>query len=134
MGADLCIIAVELRETKEQALARIERLDWSDLNEMAGRFEMYGVYFEDVGNEPELEGMKERLRKAVEVVYTSEGRDVTALNLDGANGREFRMTGGTSWGDEPSVEWDDFGLFHEFLCFPYWLDPNDPERIAWKAK
>jgi len=158
MGADLLITAVELKESKAKCLKRIEKLDWSDVDGMFERFENAGIWIdEDVIRErmpdEELAGahaedpqdpsgkeafdresvkwMKERLIEAVDCVYAEQHtRDCNTLAVDGIN--RFLVTGGTSWGDEPSAEWDDFNLFNELLGYPYWAKPNSKERKEWE--
>jgi len=152
MSADLMIMAIELKETKDKCLKRINKLDWSDVDDMCDRFENAGVIFDRYAVEEwdEVECMKERLREAVECVYDehSRTRDCTTLAVDGIG--RFLVTGGT-WDDirghgetvrvgvewlvnsrNPSDKWDDFLLFHEFLCYPFWAKPNSKERKEWE--
>jgi len=133
MGADLTITAVELKETKDKCLKRINKLDWSDVDDMCERFENAGVIFDRYAVEEwnEVKCMKERLIEAVNCVYAEQfSRDCNVLVVDGIN--RFLVTGGTSWGDDPSAEWNDFNLFNEFLGYPYWAKPNSKERKDWE--
>ena len=75
--------------------------------------------------------MKERLIEAVDCVYADHfSRNCNTLAVDGIN--RFLVTGGTSWGDDPSSEWDDFNLFNEFLGYPYWAKPKSKKRKEWE--
>jgi hypothetical protein len=135
MGADLLITAVELRETKAQCLQRINNLDWSDLDAMQGKYENAGIWIDEdisLGDPQTLaKWMKERLEQAVDTVYAERGsRHVNTLCVDGVN--KYIITGGMSWGDEPSDEWDCFNLFNELLGYPYWAKPNSKQRKEWE--
>ena len=150
MGADLLITAVELKESKAKCLKRIEKLDWSDVDGMFERFENAGIWIdedairkqvfavlydergeEEAFDEETVKWMKERLVEAVECVYADQfSRNCNTLAVDGIN--RFLVTGGTSWGDDPSSEWDDFNLFNEFLGYPYWAKPKSKERKEWE--
>jgi len=136
MGADLMIAVIEPKETKDKCLKRINKLDWSDVDDMCDRFENAGVPFDRYAVEEwdEVKSMKERLIEAVECVYDehSRTRDCTTLAVDGIG--RFLVTGGT-WDDisqDPSSKWDNFLLFNEFLGYPYWAKPNSKERKEWE--
>jgi hypothetical protein len=73
--------------------------------------------------------IRQTLKDAINTVYNANGRDVSGLVIDG--NRSFVTTGGTSWGDTPSAEWDDFNLFHEFLGYPYWEAPDSDKVKSW---
>lgn len=133
MGADLLITAVEIRESKSQCLKRINKLDWSDLDAMYRKFENAGIWIdEDMNDDATLvKWMKERLKEAVNTVYSERySRNVNTLCVDGIN--KYVITGGMSWGDEPSDEWDCFNLFNELLGYPYWAKPKSKERKEWE--
>lgn len=132
MGADLLITAVEIRESKSQCLKRIKKLDWSDLDAMHRKFENAGIWIdEDMNDDATLtKWMQGRLEQAVNTVYAERySRNVNTLCVDGIN--KYVITGGMSWGDEPSDEWDCFNLFNELLGYPYWAKPNSKERKEW---
>ena len=135
MGADLLLAVIELRETKAQCLKRINKLDWDNLDTMYRKFENAGICIHD----DEIRGddrkvvkwMKERLEEAVNSCYAQQfGRDVSSVVVDGAI--KFLITGGTSWGDDPSADWDEFNLFNELLGYPYWAKPKSKERKEWE--
>jgi len=131
MGADLILATVEIRETEPECQARLARMTFTEAD--MTRLEFCGSWLMgEEWDETMPDKIRELLKDAINTVYNADGRDVSGLVVDG--NRSFVITGGTSWGDDPSAEWDDFNLFHEFLCYPFWLDPKDPERIAWEAK
>lgn len=151
MGADLLIAVIELRETKAQCLKRINKLDWDDLDTMYRKFENAGIWIDrtiwidedeirddsskrfnaPVDDRKAVKWMKERLKEAVDLCYAEHfGRDTSTIVVDGAI--KFLVTGGTSWGDDPSADWDEFNLFNELLGYPYWAKPNSKERKEWE--
>lgn len=132
MGADLMLNYVELKENKEQALERLAKMKLTE--EDLERFDTCGVYdfgWDDDGFTDEtIKSMRKRLAQAVEVVYDCEGsREVNTLTIDGD--RTFVITGGMSWGDEPSSLYTDFYLFSEFLAYPSWEKPDSEEARKW---
>lgn len=134
MGANLCLTAVVMKETKSECLRRINKLDWSDFESMLGGFETAGVNMDehsDVTDEDLLVNiMKERLKHAVEVVYGSYGsRDIDTINVYGFG--SLFITGGATWGDDPTEEFEDFNLFNQFLGYPYWSSPKSLEVKEW---
>ena len=128
MGADLIITTVEIRETEPECQARLARMTFTEAD--MTRLEYCGSWLmgeEWDGTTPDK--IRELLKDAINTVYNADGRDVSGLVIDG--NRSFVITGGTSWGDEPSPEWDDFNLFREFLCYPYWEKPDSDEVKKW---
>jgi len=131
MRRDLMLAMAELRETKEKAMARVDRLVFVE-DDIERLVDCGAVDWYDEEWNPSLsDNIRERLRIAVNVVYGAMGRDTVDFTVDGE--RAFVVTGGPSWGDEPSNEYADFNLFNCFVGFPYWLDPNDPKRKAWES-
>jgi len=133
MGADLILATVELREPIKDCRKRLENLVITE--EDLGRLEDCGFFgFTDEEWSDDLQRrVKERISDAIEVVYGCDGnRDVSGIIVDSQ--REFRITGGTSWGEEPSAEYDDFCIFNEFVGFPFWADEQSPERLKWEGK
>ena len=130
MGADLLLAVVELRETKEQTLARLDARVFTEddlaIFEDAGCF----LFYDEDWSEELIEKMRDALRDSINAVYGPLNRDSLSIHIDGD--RAFVITGGTSWGDEPSIDWDDYNLFNAFLGFPYWLSPDDPKRQEWE--
>ena len=110
MGADFLFPVQEIKQPKEVVLGRVEALPLTD--DDVARFEGVGVF---VTNDDEnvTEALRERLREAVEAVYSApQRRDSGFFTIDG--NREFVVTGGTSWGENPSDVWDDFSLVVEY--------------------
>lgn len=110
MGADFMFHIQEIKHPKEVALERVEKLALSEAH--LARFEDVGVF---VSNDDEnvTEALRGRLREAVEAVYSApQGREGGFFTIDG--NREFVITGGVSWGEEPSSIWDDFSLVVEY--------------------
>jgi len=133
MGADLILATVELREPIKDCRKRLENLVITE--EDLSRLEDCGFFgFTDEEWSDDLQRrVKERISDAIEVVYGCDGhRDVSGIIVDSQ--REFRITGGTSWGEEPSAEYDDFCIFNEFVGFPFWADEQSPERLKWEGK
>lgn len=133
MGANLSLTAVVMKETKSECLKRINKLDWSDVEYMFDRFENVGVLLqgEPGATDKALVGvMKERLKEAVEIVYDSYGnRDVDTINVYGIG--SLHITGGATWGDDPTEEFIEFNLFNEFVGYPYWNSPKSIECKEW---
>lgn len=137
MGANLCLTLVVKKETKSECLRRINKLDWSDIDGMLLGFETVGVMYLGLpkdGGEPTdkevVNAMKERLKQAVEVVYDSVGsRNVDSIYVHGLG--TLLITGGFTWGDDPTDEMQDFDLFNFFLGYPYWASPKSPEVKEW---
>lgn len=130
MGADLILATVEIRETEPECQARLARMTFTEAD--MTRLEYCGSWLMgEEWNETMPDKIRELLKDAINTVYNADGRDVSGLVIDG--NRSFVITGGTSWGDAPSAEWDDFNLFHEFLCYPYWEKPDSDEVKKWLA-
>jgi hypothetical protein len=135
MGQDLLLAVTEIREDEAAARARLAKLKFQESD--IERFNNCGVFdFDAEPWGPDLpEMMRFRLSEAVSAVYEaakSPGRDDCYINLDGS--RTLVVTGGTSWGEEPSRNYDEFNLFNEFLGFPYWEEENSPDRLAWSEQ
>ena len=128
MGADLLLATVEIRETEPECQARLARMTFTEAD--MTRLEYCGspLIF-DEWDETMPDKIRQTLKDAIDTVYNARGRDVSGLVVDG--NRSFVTTGGTSWGDDPSAEWDDFNLFHEFLCYPYWEAPDSDNVKLW---
>ena len=123
---------VELKETKEQALARLAKLV-IDENTME-RFESCGYYeWESEEFTPEIaEDMRKKLANVIEIVYSSDyRRDTQVITLDG--NRNLIFTGGMSWGDDPSDVYTDFFIFSDFFGYPSWAYPDSVEVKEWEA-
>jgi len=128
MGADLILATVEIRETEPECQARLARMTFTEAD--MTRLEYCGSWLMgEEWDETMPDKIRELLKDAINTVYNADGRDVSGLVVDGD--RSFVITGGTSWGDDPSAEWDDFNLFREFLCYPYWEKPNSDEVKKW---
>ena len=128
MGADLILETVEIRETEPECQARLARMTFTEAD--MTRLEFCGSWLMgEEWDETMPDKIRELLKDAINTVYNANGRDVSSLVIDG--NRSFVITGGTSWGDEPSAEWDDFNLFHEFLCYPYWEAPDSDNVKLW---
>lgn len=131
MGADLAIDYVEIRESEDEALARLANLviDENTLD----RFIDNASYFEyeDEDFTPELaEKMRKRIAEAVSVVYANNRRDTIWLKIDGD--RTFMFTGGMSWGEDPTDAIQDFRIFNEFLGYPAWASADSDEVKEWE--
>lgn len=133
MGANLSLVGIVMAETKSECLRRINKLDWSDVETMVNGFDAAGIWIsnhDEIADEELVNQMKERLKQAVEVVYDSYGsRDVDTLNVY-ALGSLF-ITGGATWGDDPTEEFVEFNLFNQFLGYPYWSSPKSLEVKEW---
>lgn len=133
MGANLCLTGVIKKETKSECLRRINKLDWSDIESMVNGFDAAGIWISnhgEIADEELVNQMKERLKQAVEVVYDSYGnRDVDIINVYGLG--SLLITGGATWGDDPTEEFEDFNLFNQFLGYPYWSSPKSLEVKEW---
>ena len=128
MGADLILATVEIRETEPECQARLARMTFTEAD--MARLEYCGSWLMgEEWDETMPDKIRELLKDAINTVYNADGRDVSGLVVDGD--RSFVITGGTSWGDDPSAEWDDFNLFREFLCYPYWEKPDSDEVKKW---
>ena len=130
MGADMVVACVELKETKEEALERLAKLVINEETQDLFINEAYYFEYEEEDYTPELaEKMRKRIEEAVEVVY-SDRRDITGINIDG--NRIFVITGGMSWGDEPTDAMRDFEIFNVFLGYPSWNRPDSDEAKKWE--
>ena len=130
MGADLLLATVEIRETEPECQARLARMTFTEAD--MTRLEYCGSWLMgEEWDETMPDKIRGLLKDAIKTVYNANGRDVSGLVIDG--NRSFVTTGGTSWGDDPSAEWDDFNLFHEFLCYPYWEAPDSDNVKLWLA-
>ena len=128
MGADLLLATVEIRETEPECQARLARMTFTEAD--MTRLEYCGSWLMgEEWDETMPDKIRQTLKDAINTVYNANGRDVSGLVVDG--NRSFVTTGGTSWGDDPSAEWDDFNLFHEFLCYPYWEAPDSDNVKLW---
>ena len=128
MGADLLLTTVEIRETEPECQARLARMTFTEAD--MTRLEYCGSWLMgEEWDETMPDKIRGLLKDAIKTVYNANGRDVSGLVIDG--NRSFVTTGGTSWGDDPSAEWDDFNLFHEFLCYPYWEAPDSDNVKLW---
>ena len=128
MGADLLLATVEIRETEPECQARLARMTFTEAD--MTRLEYCGSWLMgEEWDETMPDKIRGLLKDAIKTVYNANGRDVSGLVIDG--NRSFVTTGGTSWGDDPSAEWDDFNLFHEFLCYPYWEAPDSDNVQLW---
>jgi len=133
MGADLMLNYVEIAEPREKAQARLDRLVLTE--EHLETFEncgYYGFEEEDFSEETEKK-MREKLQECLDVVYDADGRrDVSSFIIDG--NRTFYLTGGMSWGDDPSECYTDFWIFFEFLGYPSNLSPDSDEAKKWREE
>ncbi len=133
MGADLMLNYVEIAEPREKAQARLDRLVLTE--EHLETFEncgYYGFEEEDFSKETEKK-MREKLQECLDVVYDADGRrDVSSFIIDG--NRTFYLTGGMSWGDDPSECYTDFWIFFEFLGYPSNLSPDSDEAKKWREE
>jgi hypothetical protein len=137
MGADLVLSHIEIRESKEEALERLAKIVFT--KESLDLFSNAGYYFwEDEEFSPEVaEQMRERVKESINLVYglqdgTIYSRDVAGFSLD-CGERYFLVTGGQTWGDDPSSEYADFNIFSEFIAYPYWQHPTSEAVTKWKA-
>ena len=136
MGADLMLNYVEIAEPREKAQARLDRLVLTEKH--LATFEecgYYGFEEEDFSKKTEKK-MRKKLQECLDVVYdTHKGygrRDVSIFLIDGD--REFLITGGMSWGDEPSDYYTEFWIFFEFLGYPSNLSPDSDEAKKWREE
>lgn len=136
MGADLMLNYVEIAEPREKAQARLDRLVLTE--EHLATFEECGCWeFEEEEFSEKVEKkMRKKLQECLTLVYDAhEGhapRDVSSFFIDGD--REFLITGGMSWGDEPSDYYTEFALFFEFLGYPSNLSPDSEEAKKWREE
>lgn len=137
MGADLVLSHIEVRESKEEALERLAKIVFNE--ESLVLFENAGYYnWEEEEFSPEIaEQMRKRVEESINLVYglqdgTYHSRDVAGFSLDGGE-RYFLVTGGQTWGDDPSNEYADFNIFAEFIAYPHWEHPTSEAVTKWKA-
>jgi hypothetical protein len=135
MGADLLLNYVEIREPRDKAQARLDKLVLSEAD--LTNFEDCGEYqFSDEEfTEQVHKDMRARLQRALDVVYDNNeqtSRDVTGFNIDG--NRTFLFTGGMSWGDDPSESYADFCIFYQFLGYPSHESPDSEEVRKWNEE
>lgn len=136
MGADLLLSYVEIAETREQAQARLNKLQITEAD--LGRLEDCGYFgFEGEEFSPEIEqGIRARLQKALDLVYDCyekyPPRDMARLTIDG--NRTFLFTGGMSWGDDPTDSYADLNIFFEFLGYPSHAFPEGKAVRQWKEE
>ena len=119
MGADLVLSHIEIRESKEEALERLAKIVFNEKSfDLFANAGYYDYEDEEFSSEIETQ-MRERVKKSIELVYglqegTIYSRDVSGFSLDGGE-RFFLVTGGQTWGDDPSNEFVDFNIFSEFI-------------------
>lgn len=133
MGADLVVTIAELRESEEEAIARVAKIALTETD--LERFDGVGCGdFWDMEEftEDTVRQMRERLVEAVKVTYSIQGypdRDSFTFTIDGS--RNFVATGGTTWGDDPSSAYVDVSLFTEFVGYPYHESPDSEVVREW---
>ena len=132
MGADLMISVNEMKLTKDQAIAKARKLVAEyPLPDLLETLESCGCHTwseADTSNPsitPTLSNeVVEYLIQCVETVYTySDRRDCAFFTLDG--NRRFAVTGGMSWGDEPTDVWLPF-----VICEVLGLTVPDETAVA----
>lgn len=128
MGADLLVSVVEIRETEEQARERLTKLVIDE--SFIQRFMNAGYYFweEEEFTEEVAKDMRKRISDSIDIVY-GQSRGINLISLDG--NRILAITGGMSWGDNPTDEFEDFNIFQEFLAYPSWYSPDSDEIKHW---
>jgi hypothetical protein len=137
MGADLLMTYIEIKEPREKAKERLDKLVITE--EDLERFDSCGSFeFEDQEFSSELAlKVKTRLGEILDSVYDfAEGkaysREITTFDLDGD--RKFLITGGMSWGEDPTDYFTDFWIFYEFLGYPSHASPDSEEVRKWKEE
>jgi len=137
MGADLLLTYIEIKEPREKAKERLDKLVITE--EDLERFDSCGFY-EWEGEEFNSDlvvKIKTKLGEILDSVYDfAEGkaysREITTFELDGD--RQFLITGGMSWGDDPTDHFTDFWIFFEFLGYPSHTSPDSEEAKKWKGE
>lgn len=107
MGAELSVVGLEIGIDRAWALDRAEQtLDFSDPRVAEAICDYYyPVAAEDYSHDE----LRNLVLRAINVVYDcweNGNRDCTVMIVD--HDRKFLLTGGHSWGDEPSSVWDEF--------------------------
>ena len=111
MGADLILSFVDVSEPKQKWLDIIG--EWNDAQVDKFVTQSGNDYiFEDILEECEDEAVArqkfvEAVNEALDIAYGNESRLVDTVRLDG---KPWAVTGGPSWGDSPTDEFDDFVL------------------------
>jgi len=111
MGADLLLAFVDVSESKQKWLDIIG--EWNDAQVDKFVTQSGNDYiFEDILEECEDEAVArqkfvEAVNEALDIAYGNESRLVDTVRLDG---KPWAVTGGPSWGDSPTDEFDDFVL------------------------
>jgi hypothetical protein len=132
MGADLILSFVDVSEPKQKWLdilgewndAQVDKFVadayqcdiWDPLVEQAAdSWDADGVEYSI--DDPEFlaevrQAFVERLNDAIDLAYGDVGRNSVKVLLDG---KPWAITGGSSWGDDPSDEFADFLLAEAFI-------------------
>jgi hypothetical protein len=121
MGADLLIMSIpELHPERmlEDRLALIDEItpaqatvifqsaeqdDWESL---------YGGGDPDFGDQTELEFVQAKLREAVHAIHGG-SREVTYIHVGDQHSQKIWLTGGMSWGEDPTEIWSAFSYLVE---------------------
>lgn len=109
MGADFCFVLNEIQVSKEEARRNAERLVAAKRDEVATILSDDCMVLEmgDAVENITDESILKCLYGAIDEVYDcGNRRDCGVFYVDGT--RPFHITGGISWGDEPSDAWDSF--------------------------
>ena len=111
MGADLLLAFVDVSESKQKWLDIIGEWNDAQVDKFVTR-SGNDYIFEDILEECEDEAVArqkfvEAVNEALDIAYGNESRLVDTVRLDG---KPWAVTGGPSWGDSPTDEFDDFVL------------------------
>lgn len=114
MGADFMFSINEMKLTKEEAYAKARKYADNSLEatvtmlvEHCGCYEFDNMYLE--GYDITSDQLYEFLTECIDTVYNYQSlRDCSYFTIDYT--RRFAITGGMSWGDEPSNSYKSFNV------------------------
>jgi hypothetical protein len=115
MGADFIWARADVTETKHTWFDRITQMSHEDTIRFVHDTEdflMLADMCDDADNDEELvTKVKERLTEAVDIVYGYHSNREMGWFIEGD--RTYALTGGMSWGDDPTEVLQDVVLFAE---------------------
>ena len=112
MGADFIWGRVEVTEPKSTWLNRILEADIAAFAETTEDDYYWSDSYEEDGL---VEGVTEELRTAIEICYGYHQNREMGWFIEGD--RTYALTGGMSWGDDPTEALRDIWLFDSFQRF-----------------
>lgn len=109
MGADFVYAIIPLDRPLEYWQKLIREVSDADLSEFAVASE-FDFRFEDL----KLSEVREVIDNAFEVAMNGQSREVGMWTPDGGATR-YAITGGMSWGDDPTEAYREFETCHSFM-------------------